>query len=69
MDTFKKVTSAHDAGGFTYTVTDYIADDHVLAYVLHQNATGWTVQAVDADDRPADADRTYNPPAHLTQGN
>lgn len=66
---FKKVTSAHETDGLTYTITDYLDDAHVLAYVLHQNANGWTVQAVDDDDRPADADRTYNPPAHLTQGN
>jgi hypothetical protein len=65
---FKKVTSAHDAGGFTYTATDYIDETHVLAYVLHQNGTGWTVQDITDDDRPADADRTYLPPAYLTEG-
>lgn len=64
---FRKVTSQHAAeNGFTYTITDYIADGHVLAYVLYQNQSGWTVTAVEDDDRPADADRTYNPPAYLT---
>lgn len=67
---FKKVTSVHDGGdsGYTFTAVDYIAEDHVLNYVLHQNATGWSVTAVEDDDRAADADRTYNPPAYLTEG-
>lgn len=63
---FKKVTSTHSADGFDYTVTDFIATDHLLAYVLNQNAGGWTVSAIEDDDRPADADRTYNPPAEIT---
>ena len=64
--TFKKVTSVHTADGLTYTAADYIAEDHLLAYVLKQNAGGWTVTATEPDDRPADADRTYNPPAEIT---
>lgn len=66
--TFKKVTSVHTADGLTYTAADYIADDHLLAYVLKQNAGGWAVTDVADDDRPADADRTYNPPADITTG-
>jgi len=66
--TFKKVTSSHSAEGLTYTIVDYIADVHVLAYVLHQNQGGWNVSAVEDDDRPADDPRTYNPPAYLTEG-
>jgi hypothetical protein len=67
--TFKKVTSSTSAEGLTYTVGDYIAEQHLLAYVLHQNASGWTVDDVADDDRPADADRTYNPPAYITGEN
>lgn len=63
--TFNKITSTHDRDGFTYTISDYIAADHVMAYVLDQNKNGWVVTAVEPDDRPADADRTYNPPAHI----
>ncbi len=64
--TFKKVTSSHSLDGFTYTATDYIAEDHLLAYVLQQNSNGWAVSAVEPDDRPAGADLTYNPPAEIT---
>jgi hypothetical protein len=64
---FNKVTSARSEGGLTYTAVDYIATAHVLAYTLKQNANGWTVQSVEADDRPANADRTYNPSNDLIQ--
>jgi hypothetical protein len=65
---FKKVTSTANDGTFTHTITDFIAEEHVLPYVLRQNSVGWNVTAIDEDDRPADADRSYNPPAYLTEG-
>jgi hypothetical protein len=64
---FNKVTSTRTADGLTYTAVDYIATVHVLAYTLQQNANGWTVSAVEADDRAAGADRTYNPSSSLIQ--
>lgn len=64
---FNKVTSVRSEDGLTYTAVDYIATIHVLAYTLQQNANGWTVSSVEADDRPAGADKTYNPSNSLIQ--
>jgi hypothetical protein len=64
---FNKVTSTRSQDGLTYTAVDYIATVHVLAYTLQQNANGWTVSSVEADDRPANADKTYNPSDSIVQ--
>lgn len=66
MLVFQKVTSTRTGDGYTYTAVDYIAVEHTLAYVVHQGQAGWTVTGIDPDDRPATADRTYNPPSYLT---
>lgn len=67
---FKKVTfNVPVDGGFTLTGTDYIDDAHVNAFVSYQGRIGHPVLSVTDDDRPADADRTYTPPAYLTEGN
>lgn len=62
---FNKVTCTRTDSGFTYTAVDYIATVHLLNYTLLQNANGWTVSSVEADDRPAGADKTYNPPTSI----
>ena len=64
---FKKVTfNVPIDGAFTVTGTDYIDETHIAAYVTHQGQIGHAVTAIEDDDRPVDADRSYNPPAYLT---
>lgn len=60
--TFKKVTLSTQEGGYTFTATDFIADGDLVPYIVDRSSKGWTILAVDPDDRPADADRTYTPP-------
>ncbi len=67
---FRKVTfNVPVEGAFTITGVDYIDAAHIDAFVSHQGDIGHPVISIDPDDRPLDADRTYTPPAYLTEGN